>query len=742
MAAVGLLWLWNPPLSISRNLAMISGAIVLLVATTFLPAIFFHLPPWRLALQQDLGVAVPWTHSLQPWLSLENSFLLVATLAWAWHRWNARPSAEQRLFLLQAYAVVVALLAGLVLWRAGHGLHPTQMAEGPAGWGQFANRNQTGTMLALGGLVSFVLGFSLISQQRASGGFWLLAALVELLTMVLNGSRASLALFFVGCVAWLLWTQTWHWRNRWLWVGFSLGLIGASCLALWGEAILQRLMHLAPSDSGLSPDFRTAIYADAWHLIKMAPWNGVGLGNFEGVFNPVREASGALPFRALHPESDWFWSGVELGWLGLLLPAVFLLFLWLETGPQRRCSQLELRKGCWIALGLFVLHSSVDVPAHRWGTLWPAIFLAGLGLDHSSLAAVWRLPPLYGRGLGLVLVLMAGLRWQSASVHPWLPTQASVATVWKKVPPASEPQDRIRLASQALAWAPLDWRFYFVRAQAGLEAGGGEERAAADFQRARYLEATAVEVILAEARIWRRYSAVRTLSAWQEALLRAHGNRDTLYQELLRQPGLEEPLRTGLAAMAGDRFQLRALSVLHASAEDFSARWNELRKENPSLLGVSAEVSRDLLKRWISTGGTEEFLGQWPQVPEWRTVGWLLYAEALAKQGEYGKAWQTAEANAPAPALPKPPTDLSSASAWQAFQRQPKDVMRGLSLYWVQQTNDEAAAAITLEKVAALETAPDYVYYLLAQARRKAGDEAGAWQMMERYLQRLPPENR
>jgi len=50
---------------------------------------------------------------------------------------------------------------------------------------------------------------------------------------------------------------------------------------------------------------RMAIYRDAAMMVMRTPLLGVGLGNFEGVFNTMRVHSADQMARALHPESTW-----------------------------------------------------------------------------------------------------------------------------------------------------------------------------------------------------------------------------------------------------------------------------------------------------------------------------------------------------------------------------------------------------------------------------------------------------
>src|SRR5207237_43454 len=65
----------------------------------------------------------------------------------------------------------------------------------------------------------------------------------------------------------------------------------------------------------LSPtNMRFAIYRDAFDLTMRAPFTGIGLPNFSYVFSTAQTHSIGEDVAA-HPESDWLWVAVELGWL-------------------------------------------------------------------------------------------------------------------------------------------------------------------------------------------------------------------------------------------------------------------------------------------------------------------------------------------------------------------------------------------------------------------------------------------
>ena len=125
-------------------------------------------------------------------------------------------------------------------------------------------------------------------------------------------------------------------------------------------------------------DFRLKIFHDTLWMIKATPWTGTGLGAFEAIFPLYRSAS-VLQQRVLHPESDWLWLVAEAGLPGMVATAGFAIWMGARAGRQlarRRDRSMQIAL-CVACLGVLA-HSFVDVPAHRLGTLMPALLLMGL----------------------------------------------------------------------------------------------------------------------------------------------------------------------------------------------------------------------------------------------------------------------------------------------------------------------------------------------------------------------------
>ena len=203
IAALGVTYLlFPPPGNLPRPIFLLSIFLLLLGAVSFLPATWFG-DSFRKPLI-DHGIVLPWTHSPQPWISWEDWTLLAAGLLWAWNCFETGLSGEHRQFLLGRYLFgLVAVAAATIL----HRLVPGQSIPGVIlQVGQFMNRNQTGDLLVFGGILSLSLGRYKLAQDKSAAIFWIILTLIFVSAMILNGSRASLALFAFGLI--ILFAQT------------------------------------------------------------------------------------------------------------------------------------------------------------------------------------------------------------------------------------------------------------------------------------------------------------------------------------------------------------------------------------------------------------------------------------------------------------------------------------------------------------------------------------------------------
>jgi O-antigen ligase len=560
LAGLGALWLLAPlrqwP---SRGLVVCGGGLIALAAVTWLPVEWFPVEPWRRGLQ-SVGILLPSTLSPQPWLSAEAFVWLLAGLGWlAWllgQGWT--PAMRQTVARILAGGMVLIAATALLAW-VGHFSVPGWLSD--RRFGPFPNRNHTGHVFALGGILA--LG---CAADAARNGWlralpWLTGAGVVLVALVVNYSRGGLLLFFGAIVIWAA-LEAWR-RRSWpvLAVGASLVLVLASLVLIGGGALAARFAGGADSQVA----FRTLIWRDTLALIHASPWCGVGLGNFRALFSFYRAAS-INQQSVWHPESDWLWLAVEMGWLGVVLALALAVVVLRGAFPLAAGSRRRLRAAALAAAIAALLHSTFDVPGHRVGSALMAMFVMVLARRDAVAAPVSRVVAILWRAGGLATLAVAVMLRK-------MPDEAARAETLSQ---AGQYAAAEAAANRALTRAPLDWAVYFTRA--GERASQGRTlEAVADFRRARVLEPHFAMLPLAEGRFWIHNQPMLAVNAWREALHRARPPEDeVLYGAMLDAAPDSAKLREQLLMLAEARPPLQLLWFQFAPVAEARLHLEEL----------------------------------------------------------------------------------------------------------------------------------------------------------------------
>ncbi len=386
-------------------------------ALAFLPARFLPMPWWRQALAAAPVVTLPGSITAAPgetafWLALLTLSLMVGLFS------LSQPVRARGMISLVLAAVAgCAVYAALSMYAKSSGWH--YPFAGEATFGFLPNRNHTATLLITGSVLAMGLmnvAFRdrrwVVADAAVAGGVTCVVALC-----FFSESRAGVVLLLAGGALWLLGLRGRHRPGRLLAVAAvvivvaggmffsfqspardraleSLGIgkgrhaqaspMPATAAASGGEsggAVAAPGAGRAPADP--PSEFRLSIYRDTLGMIRDQPWTGSGLGTFAGVFPQYRRAS-LMGANALHPESDWLLLMAEAG-----VPA-FLCAAALVGLAARRLAGLgehpywPLRWACAAAAAAAILHSAVDVPAHRAALGWWMLALTGLALQRQS----------------------------------------------------------------------------------------------------------------------------------------------------------------------------------------------------------------------------------------------------------------------------------------------------------------------------------------------------------------------
>lgn len=567
LVGLGLLWLLAPAKRVpDRGFMVCAGGLILLAATAWLPAGWFAVEPWRGEL---LGVGIPLGNMLspQPWLSAEAGLWLVIGLTWvAWLQGKSW-AGSTRTLVAQGLAGGVVLLAVFALVaRAFH--FPVPGWRSDHDFGPFPNRNHTGHVLALGGMLALGCAAEVWRHNWRKALPWLLGAVVILVALVVNYSRGGVLLFFGALVLWAA-LEAWR-RNSWkvLALGGSVVLVLVSLVLLGGGAFAGRFAGGADSQVG----FRVLIWRDTLALVHASPWCGVGLGNFTALFPFFRHAS-VNQQTVLHPESDWLLLAAELGWVGVALTLGCAFFLLRQAFPFAAGSCRRLRGAAFAAAVAALLHGAIDVPGHRVGSALLALFVLVLAGNEAPAAT------LESWGAAAFSSMMGLLALGAALTLVQMPDDAARARTLLSAGNFAQAEV---LSDRALAQAPLDWRVYFTRAGAKA-CQGFRLDALADFRRARILEPHYAGLPFEEGQFWLQTQPALTLSVWRDAIRRfpSYGD-ETIYGAMLSAAPDNAEFRAQLLAMVHDYPALRLQWFRCAPAPEARERWKM----------ISADVDR------------------------------------------------------------------------------------------------------------------------------------------------------
>ncbi len=730
----GLLFLLFPP---TRSLSWLNSIFLTifgLALTAFLPARWFGLPLWRTDINK-LGAQLPWTLSPQPWLTLEAICILTLALSWAYyllsHEWN---SAVREKAVITFFAGILSLAATMTLAFAFH-KHVPFWPE--TGFGFFPNRNQTGNVFALGGVMIYAMGMQRWQRGQKNWWMWLTSLSLVFGALIINSSRAGIVLFFAGALAWhLWWLATSKERRLPALMLIALVLLGGE-LAWNGSAVLARFARESGDFFSLSHNGRFAIYRDAIDFFKQSPILGIGLGNFRSLFSAHRHFF-VSPTESIHPESDWLWVATEMGlFVPLLLFAA--IGVWLRyCFPLQPGTHRGMRVAAIICGILFILHGFLDVSGHRLGSLWPVLFLSCVAVSPQlNLQKSRRIARIF-RILGAVLIAI-GAWWISSTLGvETLPTTRTADRLLEQTESASKAENyqvAIQLADRGLAVTPLNWTFYYQRglAEAALHRRRAEvER---DFAISRYLLPNWPDLSLKEGLIWLNVGEEDlAFDLWEAAIRRWPGNAPALYEQIFEAIRGNVQLRDRWRQLGHiDRQCLRVLlrSVNHL---EFEVELERLLSEDPDLRSLSSSELKTLFETWFDQGDQLALAETLKQHPEWQKIAWQQLSNALANYGDYRPACEIARRFVQQPRLPEIDSGNSSEALIRRFRLTGNLDNDGLAVVVSQISAGELDSALSnLKSFSTMPKVPPSVYFLESEAWSRKGEWQKAWQAMVKY---------
>jgi tetratricopeptide (TPR) repeat protein len=679
---IGLLLIFSPFRALPNpgGLLGITGLIVCALFG-FLPASWFGEPAWHLFFRR----AIPGLTndvSLQPWLTLKGLCQMLSAIFFG--IWVVQWRPARRTLYVRVLAGGIALLAIAALFVHAFsisipGWRPSQ------GFGPFANRNQTGTLMALGAMLAYGLCAYSIRARRTDAPPWAMAFGICLVALFYSNSRGPLCLLALGCFCGILIQQ--RISAKGFAIAASAFLLIASAALLIGGNVSARVLGLVTEGAGL----RVQIYQDTLQLVRTVPFAGIGLGNFDAIFPWFRHAS-LNDQRILHPESDWLWLVAETGVLSVLCLVVASVCCFNWPARLARSRDEDVQSACKIAIVLFVINSLFDVPGHRLGTILPLLFIAGIYCCSTLTAEGAPALPWISRLLGIGLLVFGVSLLCSDS------TESQLQPVLAR----GDFEEVEKLASRALTRTPLNWSLYMIRGYAYVH----EKKllqAIADFRYALFLEPKMAAVPFDEGRAWIGVSVPMAVATWKECLGRSGGNeRDEYFRQMLEVSAKDQRLLEATLRLS-DGDPALALVALRSGLSD-SKTLRSLEGEKPKL---DSEQIRVVLKAEARKAAAEKDFQQ---------------AYELARQAIRNIAFPNRQ-------------ERSEQTCRIALIKNPEDMSAAFDLCMILESEKRHDEAVTvLDSVCKNGSCPDYLKLMKADFLASLTQWPAAWQVISGLL--------
>lgn len=732
---VGLLWTIRPPTNApSKTVVWILGLLAFLPLAAYLPSFVYPQPSWRTELGDLPAIAPSVFITPQPWHTFHVWLLWlcgVSLAAWCasqkWDHYNRDTLAR-----MYAGGLTAIVIYAICCYSTGNNPALWQSADG---FGPFANRNQWGSTMGMGGVVALaILHQSLRHMHKRGIVFWALAFMILAGAVITNGSRGGLLVLVAGSLSYGMFFALMRKEYRYAAISISLLFISFAAFAVGGGALLERFV--GAFEEGLSEDRRVEFYRMTLNMVKNAPLTGFGLGNFEYVFPFYMDYNPIANTRPIHPENSFIWLASEGGWLvvGVSMAAVCVL---VGLGYMTRRSRATTIRAAGLACALMLAFNAFfEVSAHRIGSLFPAIMLASLALPAASggtLGAGWR----WGaRMLGGIL-LAVGLLWSASffglNLLPAVQGTGAINEAAGRAEADGKKDEAVALWRKASRLRPLDWGGHWTLANFYL-ANGQHDAAWNEFRAANAVIPYFTWMIDKEGSFWIPINPARAAYAWNQALRRAlPGKRTEMYAYYLRQAKDTPALRSLLLRLYPDNPEFEFVRIRHAGEAGVS-RLPRLLENTNDLSYAPDNMVEPVMRYMLECNQTEWLDNVAMQNVRLKRLGWRVLADRASRQNRPSDALDLHFQYGPRPALPAPISRSDLRSVERAAALAPMDIATAVAYYQALEAARRYDDAFwQLRRIMELPNAPAYIWYLAARTANERGLHDEAWQFLRTY---------
>jgi tetratricopeptide (TPR) repeat protein len=600
-------------------------------------------------------------------------------------------------------------------------------------FGFFPNRNQTSNVLGLGAIVIYALGLQRLQEGNRYWWLWIASLSLVCWALIIDASRAGIVLFFFGALAVHLYWWSTSRDHRQTLVALGGLVLVVILFVIDGGATLARFTKESAGFFEIARNLRFAIYRDAIQLILKSSPFGIGLGNFWPVFAIHRHYSFNTSQTA-HPESDWVWGAIDLGWLGFLIALAIFCWWIFHCLPFRAGTNRVLRVAAMVCTIAFAVHGLLDVSGHRLGALLPALFLAAVAINPQIEFRRSPLVAIVFRVVGLVL-LFVGVCWSTSVRQDIIPSTVRVERSLKRVDQAVDAKrygEAVTESSHALAIAPLEWIFYFRRGVGEAATFQSQSLVRRDFAIACYLLPNWPELYLKEGEVWLGIGDPdEAVQIWEEGMRRFPENATALYSDMFGAVRSDPDLRERWRQLADDNKDRVLAFLAVADQTEFELELQQLLAADDQLRAFDVNRLKRLFALWFQKGDKLWLADILRQHPDWQKIAWPQLARAFAEYQDYRQAFETASNFLPAPEPPNSGGETDSQPR-SGFQTNSDYATAGLAVVFAQSREGKTDDALTsLLAVKALPTAPKNVAVLEARLWAQKKEWKRAWQAIE-----------
>jgi hypothetical protein len=592
--------------------------------------------------QLDLYPAI----SAQPRHSLERFCYYLCALVWLLLVMDAplarleRNKAIERIHVLLTCLAITVILGVLLKFQ-----HPSTW--GTHRFSFFPNHNQTGAVLAIGGILAMGWMVRCMRQRSWRMILYMLSFSVFSFAIFLGMSRSAVIFVIAGSCLMIL--TVFESRNPrfYLKLGVPFGFVLLALFLVYGGQLVDEFTYLL-RDGGVREELRVRIFADTLRMIAAFPVLGVGLGNFRFFF-PQFQDSADTPQLILHPESDFLWVWSELGLPGIILLAAGMLLLLVRLEPHRAWHTRSSRLAGVVSVALFMMMGLFEVSGHRLGTALLAVLVYGIAQPRSVERFQSQWLPVVVRLSGVGCLLMAGF-WIAGirAGHPTT-TEEVFAHLDK---PGRTLQDLDEL-DRWVARLPLAARLHHLYGWRSMADGEtGVAQASRSFETFQALEPKRWKQLVEHGAALYPYQMERALEYWDQAIFRAGVDDEVLAFRLVMRNVTPEDYPSLRELVAGStQLRFAYYAGLRTERTMYSREMGLELAMNPNLSGFRPDQKRAMLWQFAEYQGSAILTRMEQRFPGLTSDHWMIAALVEAESGHFDRAVQLAVDHLPEPPM-------------------------------------------------------------------------------------------